>query len=479
MSLRQETFTGLSWSFLSQGARQGVQFAVVVILTKLLRPQDFGLVAMAIVFTGFVTMFVDMGIGQALVQKQDATEEHYCSTFWLNFAFGILMMILVAGFSPWIAWFYRQPRLQPMVAVLSLNFVFSSLTVVQQSQLMKKMEFKKLAMRDIMAVILSGLVGIGLALAGFGAWSLVAQSLSFTAGNAFIIWVLSPWRPKFIFSLERVKDMVSFSSHMAGFNTVNYLARNVDKMLIGRFLGPEALGLYSLAYKLMMLTVENISWVVGKVMFPVFSKIQQDLENVRRIFVGMVKSAALVTFPLMGWLFVLAPEIVRIFWGTPWLGTVVLIRIFCVCGMAQSLMVLGGTIYMSQGRPDIQWKMAVINFILVCVSIGLGLPRGIAAVTMTYSIFHVLWLFVTLAVVAWLIRQDFILLYRYVSFVFALNVLCLAVLWGIKQWLPQGHDVLIVLDVVSIGAVLYAGLLLAARQIKWEKGRIVFAFEVM
>lgn len=479
MSLKQKTFSGLYWSFLTQVARQLVQLVVVFILAKLLTPVDFGLVAMAVVFTGFVTIFVDMGIGQALIQKQDASDEHYCSAFWLNIALGLTMMLLVAGFSPLIAWFYRQPQLQPVVAVLSLNIIFSSLTVVQQSQLMKEMEFRKLAIRDIVATVLAGIIGIELARVGFGVWSLVAQSLSFSAVNAAMIWILSPWRPKFIFATDRVKDMVSFSAHMTGFNAVNFLARNVDKLLIGRFLGSEALGLYSLAYKLMMLTVENISWVVGKVMFPVFSKIQQDSENVRRLFVRMVKSVALLTFPLMGWLFVLAPEFVRLFMGPKWLATVVLIKIFCVCGMAQSLMVLGGTIYMSQGRPDIQWKMSVMNLILVSVCIGLGLPGGIATVTGAYSVFHVIWFLVTLAVVAWLIRLDASRLYRYVGFIFVLNVVWLAMLWGIKQLLTQGHDVFMVLALGAIGAVLYGSLLMVSRQIKWDKGRVVLAFEVV
>ena len=478
MSLRQKTFTGLYWSFLSQGARQGVQFVIVVILAQLLSPDDFGLLAMAVVFTEFAAMFVDMGIGQALIQKQDATDDHYCSAFWLNVGLGLTLMLLVAGLSPLIAWFYRQPQLQPVVAVLSFNFIFSSLTVVQQSRWMKEMEFRKLAMRDIVAVVLAGVVGIGLARAGFGVWSLVAQSLSLAAVNAAVMWRLSPWRPKFIFSLDCIKDIVRFSAHMTGFNVVNYLARNTDKLLIGRFLGSEALGLYALAYKLMMLAVENISWVVGKVMFPAFAKIQQDLDHVRRIYVRMVKSVALLTFPLMGWLFVLAPEIVRVLFGPQWLATIVLIRIFCLCGMAQSLTTLGGTIYMSRGRPDIQWKMSVMNFILVAVSIALGLRGGIAAVTWAYSLFHVVWLLVALTVVSRLIRLDAVVLYRHVSFVFALNVVWLAMLWGVKPWLTQGHDEFIVLALGVIGTALYGGLLMATRQVKWENGRIVFVFEV-
>jgi PST family polysaccharide transporter len=431
---------------------------------------------MAVVITGFVTIFVDMGIGQALIQKQDATDEHYCSVFWLNIALGLGTMLLVAGFSPLIAWFYHQPQLQPVVAILSFNIIFSSLTVVQQSQLMKEMEFRKLAIRDMAAVSLAGVVGIELAHAGFGVWSLVAQSLTLSAVNAGMVWVLSSWRPKFIFSLDRVKDMVSFSAHMTGFNAVNYLARNVDKLLIGWFLGSEAVGLYFLAYKFMMLGVENISWVISKVMFPAFSKIQKDLDSVRRIFVQMVRSVALLTFPLMGWLFVLAPEIVRIFLGPHWLATIILIKIFCVCGMAQSLMVLGGTIYMSQGRPDIQWKMSVMNLILAVVSISLSLPGGLVTVTGVYSIFHVIWFLVTLAVVSPLIKLDVRVLYRHVSFVFFLNAVWIVVIWGVKQRLTQGNDVFVVFMMGIIGAVLYGGMLMASRLIQWEKGNIILAF---
>lgn len=474
MNLRAKTFSGLSWSFAAQALRQGSQFVIVVILAQLLSPHDFGVLAMAMVFTEFTVMFVDMGIGQALIQKQDAEDAHYCSAFWLNVALGLILMLVMAALSPLIARFYRQPGLGPVVAALSLNFVLASLTVVQQSLLTKEMEFRKLAFRDIGAVIVAGVVAIGLARAGWGVWSLVAQSLTFTAVNAAAVWGLSSWRPKFSFSFRHVKDIFHFSLHMTGSNAVNQLARQMDKLLIGRFLGSEALGLYALAYKLMLIPVENVTWVVNKVMFPAFSTIQHDLDRVRRTYTRMLKAVALVTFPLMVGLFVSAPEVVRVLFGPQWESTTVLIRLFCFCGMAQSLTALGGPIYLSQGRPDIQWKMTMVNAVLVVASIAGALKGGVTTVTLVYSLFHVLWLLVALAVMGRLIQLKVTAIYFRVIFVSMLNAVLLIVLWGIRQGLPRGNDIFHLVSMMVAGVVIYGGLLLITRQIKIENGKIIF-----
>ena len=246
----------------------GSQFIITVILARLLSPGDFGLLGMTTVFTGFVAIFNNMGISGALIQKQDADERHLSSAFWLNIAVGIVLTFLMIAASPLIASFYNKPQLEPIIMVMSLNYFLASFTIVQQTILAKNMDFKRLAARDIISVIAGGLVGITLAFCGFGVWSLVYQSITFTLINVILLWTVSPWRPKFIFSKKAIMDIFKFSVNLTGFNIVNYFGRNVDYLLIGKFLGAEALGFYSLAYKLMMVPLQNISWAISRVMFP-------------------------------------------------------------------------------------------------------------------------------------------------------------------------------------------------------------------
>ena len=273
MNLRQKTISGLFWSFLSQGGKQASQIIITIILARLLSPDDFGILAMVTVFTNFAMIFSEMGVSSALIQKQDTHDRHYHSAFWLNILVGIGLTLIFMAASPFIAWFYKKPELTPILLVVALNFLFSSFTIIQQTILTKEMDFKSLAIRDIIAVILAGVIGIALAYHGFGVWSLVYQLIAFTIINALLLWILSPWRPKLEFSISDIKDIFHFSAHLTGFNFLNYFSRNIDQLLIGKFLGTQALGYYSLAYKIMLYPLQNISRVISKVMFPVFSKI--------------------------------------------------------------------------------------------------------------------------------------------------------------------------------------------------------------
>lgn len=200
----------------------------MMILARLLSPDDFGLLAMATVFVNFAMIFGEMGISSALIQKQDTHDRHYYSAFWLNVVTGAFLTLIFISLSPFIAWFYKKPQLQPILMVISINFFISSFVVIQQMFLTKEMDFKRLAVRDILAVVVAGGIGIYLAYHGFGVWSLVCQSITFTLLNAILLWIVSPWRPKFSFAMQDIKDIFNFSANLTGFNIVNYFARNID-----------------------------------------------------------------------------------------------------------------------------------------------------------------------------------------------------------------------------------------------------------
>jgi PST family polysaccharide transporter len=455
MSLRKKTLSGLSWSAGSQGGKQISQFIITAILARLLSPSDFGLLSMATVFTGFIMIFSELGVSGALIHKQDAQESHYSSAFWLNALTGVVLTGVFILTAPWIAAFYQKPELKPILIVLSLNFFLASFTIIQQAILMREMDFRSLMIRDITAVIVAGIVGIALAYYGFGVWSLVIQQLVFTVMSNLLLWTCSRWRPQLLFSLPALKDIFHFSANMTGFQITLYLTRNVDSLLIGKFLGSQALGYYSIAYKLMMFPVQNFTWVVNKVMFPAFSRIQDELEKVRVNYLKMIQVVALISFPIMTYLFVVAPDLIPLVLGERWREAIPLVQIFCFCGMIQSIGSLGGTIYLSQGRADVQFKMGLVSAFLLFVVLLWSVNYGIKAVAFAYTAYYFVWTGISLRIVSRLISLDMAQVYKTLAIPFLITMTALVVVKGFSGFVSL-QPLLNVIAVGVLGFITYA-----------------------
>lgn len=465
MSLKKQTLTGLFWGFLSQGGKQFCQFVITAVLAMLLLPDDFGLVGMATVFSGFAFIFAEMGVSSALIQKAEVSESHYDSAFWLNLVVGSALSLLMFLISPFVASFYAREELRPILSVIGINFFISSFVIVQRARLEKNMEFKKIAVIELAAVILSGAFGVYLAYSGKGVWSLVLQTLVLTALTAVGLWIASSWRPKFQFSKKAIIDIYQYSLNMTGFQVVNYFSRNIDYLLIGKFLGAELLGYYTLAYKLMLYPLQNITSVVTRVTFPAFSKIQHDYQKIRTNYLKMVKMISFVTFPLMGGVFVLAPEIVTIIFGEKWLPTITLIRILCVAGMIQSVGTTVGNIRLAIGESKLHLKMGIQNAVIAGCVIGLSLKWGIVGVAIGYTLFSWGWyhysVFATLRLVG-LTVKDFIasLLPTY-----ALTGGMVGSMFLVKKGLGLSGDLISALVVGLVGMLSYGALLVFTKQI--------------
>jgi len=392
MNLRSKTLKGISWSGTAQVCKQMSQFVVTVILARLLSPGDFGLIGMAAVFTNFVYSLSELGFGSALIQKQDAKAEHFNSAFWLNIVLGLALMSLLMAAAPMIASFYNMAELKLIVMALSLNFIIASLATIQTSILTKAMEFKKLAIVEFSSILISGIAAVYFAITGHGVWSLVYQQIIFTSVSTILLWLNSDWRPQWMFSIQAIKDMFNFSAQLTGTSIVYYFSRNLDYLLIGKFLGAQALGYYALAYKLMMVPLHSISWVVNSVMFPAFSKIQNDLPKVREVYQKMVKSISLITFPLMFGVFAIADEFIRVFYGPQWEPVILLLKILCFCAMIQSVLTTVGNIFLSQGRADLQLKLSIISTMATLGAVVVGLQWGIIGVAVCYTLKEIFWM---------------------------------------------------------------------------------------
>ncbi len=382
---REKTLQGVSWSVVAQVGKQAFQLIFTVLLARLLSPREFGLVGMVMVITGFARLFSDLGLGAALVQKQDIEEKHRSSVFWLNVGAGSVLTLGFIAVAPLVAELYNEPLLVPVAMVLGVKFLIGGFSVVHRTLFRKRIDFKSLAVVQITSIGLAGAIGVGLAYTGFGVWSLVAKILVSSIATVALLWILSPWVPRLMFSWEAIKELMGFSLNLLGEKSMNYWVRQVDDVLIGRVLGSNALGMYRYAYRIMLFPTRRISGVVSRVMFPSLSTIQEDTERVRRVFFRMTRTIALITFPMMLGLLAVSESFVLGVLGSQWSEMVPILRVFCIVGVMQSVGTLKGNLFLSQGRPDLMFRVGLFAKPVLIAGIVIGLQWGVAGVAYGYA----------------------------------------------------------------------------------------------
>lgn len=377
----------LRWSFIAQASRLSLQFLIGVGLARLLSPGDFGLLGLVAVFTGFAGLFADLGLGSALIHRPSPSPDEYAAVFWLNIASGLLVAVGIGAAAPLIASFFGEPRLVGLGRMLAVVFVLGSLGTVPQVVLVRALAMKTLAIIEACAAVLSGVVGLFMAWRGFGPYSLVAQSLASALVTSGLLWIAAPWRPGGGFSFRALRPLSGFGLSLSAFNVVNYWVRNGDNLLIGKLLGPAPLGLYSRAYSLMLLPVQQLSQAFGRVMFPFLSRLQEDRNGLREHYLRSVAVVALLSFPLMAGLFVVAGHFVHVVLGARWVEMVPVLRILCWLGAVQAIGTTTGWVFQATGRTDLQLRWVILAGSASLAAIGIGAWLGtIVSVAACYAI---------------------------------------------------------------------------------------------
>jgi len=393
MGLRQQVVKGVSWNFLEQIIRQGISIAVTVVVARILSPSDYGLVALSSIFIGFLLLFEDLSIGVALIQKNNLDERYLSTSFWTSVTTGIVLAVTLCAIAPFAANYYDKPLLTSIMIISAANFILAPIGSIHKILLIKKMEFGKLSVINILAAIVGGLASLILALLGLGVWSLVFGGLIATVLITPLVWHLEKWRPHLIFNRSCFKDLFCFSSYQLMFNVFNYLSRNLDNLIVGKYLGVNALGIYTMAYTLMMKPLQQISWSITTVLFPLFSSIQIDIARIRAAYLKVVKGIALITFPMMTGLMMVSREFILVIVGPKWEGVVLPLQVLCLVGALQSIGTTVGSIFNSLGRTDLQFKVGVISSVghvvgfMVCIRWGLmGLVNGYLATNLIFGV---------------------------------------------------------------------------------------------
>lgn len=357
-----------------------------IVLVRLLAPGDFGLMAMAGVFTSLLNIFSDMGIARAVVQRADIDDEYLSTAFWGNMLSGAVLCIVALAASVPVTQLYGQPLVQPVLAALSLRFIFAGASATQIAILTREMKFATFTTRNVTSTIIGGIVGLAVAFRGLGVWSLVAQALAIYLSRSVLLWVVTSWRPRRLFSWEKFKDLWYFGSRVMGSRIFSYVVKQGDNFLIGRALGVTMLGYYAFAYGLFFSPLIDISLIVGRVTFSAFSRLQEDRQMLRRAFMLTTRYVSLFAFPVLFGFFLVTPDLVAVVFSQKWMPSVPVLRILLIAGLLSTHHSIWASIFQAMGKPDWLLKWSAVSAFLYVPSFVVGLRWGIVGVAVGYLV---------------------------------------------------------------------------------------------
>ena len=395
--LRRRATSGARWTGTSTGLKILTQFVQLAILARLLRVEDFGIMAMVNVVLAFGQTFVDAGVSNALIHYRDARREELSSLYWLNVLAGIAVCILMWFAAPLAAAIYRQPSLVDLLRAASVIFVVGPVGQQFQTLLERDLRFRRLSIIEITALIASATTGIVLALRGYGVWSLVWANVLQVGIKTVLLTVVgwSTWRPMLRFVPAECRRFLHFGLFQMGERTVSLLGQHLDKIVIGILMGPKSLGYYELAYRLVARPYQTINPIFTRVAFPVFSAVQKDRDRLRKGYLELIEMLGAIMVPLHIGLFALAPVFVRVQLGPDYEPTIPLLRILSIVGLTFSLTSPAGSLLLACGRADLGFYINVMRTVLIFAGIWIGSRFGLEGIAWALVIVITVFMFPT------------------------------------------------------------------------------------
>lgn len=407
MSLSSQVIKSGFWLQVSRLIQLGSNFIVSVVLARILLPADFGLAGMVTLYGAFVAQFTMLGLTLGIIQKKDISQRQLSTLFWINLGFNIFSASIVAGLAPLAAKYYKQPQMIPLILLYCVSFLISPFYQVHRRLLEKKIYFDKIAKIEVVASIGSGIVGIAMAFAGFGVYSIVWQSIALN-----LIYMISTrlnikWNPDFVFSLQEVKDLIFFSLKMKGAKIGNFFERNIDFIILSKLFSATLFGYYSLAYRIMYFPVRRISYVFSEILFPAFSNIQDNIEKVREGYLRSVQIVAMAALPLSVVLAIYTRPLIVFILGKKWLPISGLLFLLSLAGLLQSIETVGDSIYPALNFPQTLLWIEIVRTVVTGIAVFIGGKMGLFEVAVAILIARILLFSVTLFILNKLVLVKF------------------------------------------------------------------------
>lgn len=371
------------WAAIEQTGPQIIGFFSSIILARLLVPADYGLVGMIAIFMAFGNLFADAGMSQALIQRQDVTKDDEKSVFVLNIVVGMVMTLLMCAISPFVANFFKEPKLIPIMCVQSLGFTLSAFGIIQYTLLSRNLDLHKTALASLISTITGGAGSITMALMGMGVWSLVGGFILGTLGRVISLWFISNWRPIGQFSMNSIRSIWKYSGHLLGAGVYTTFVDNLANVLIGRSYSASSLGLYTRANQLQLLPVSLLTGIINRVAFPVFSRNQNDKEALLIHLRQSIRISLFITCFVCILLVVIADPLVPWLFGEQWNGSIKFLQILSFSGIFYPINVLLITSVKSVGRSDLFFKVEIIKKTIIMVALLVAVQFSIEAMAIS------------------------------------------------------------------------------------------------
>ena len=464
-SLRKSVGRGALVTGAAQGVKLACQFASVIALSRLLSPEDFGIVAMAGPVLWFVGLFQDLGLMQATIQKKSISHDEVNSLFWVNMGISVVLTAILILIAPWAASFYDQPAVGALIVAMSVLTIVHAAAGQHYALLTRKMQFGHMAIVNSVAAVVGLAVAIFWAFVDPSFWALYAGTTASALSGTLMAWMVSPWRPGQPRFAAGTRNLVRFGAGLTGFNFTNFLARNVDYILIGRYWGNQELGLYDRAHKLLLFPLQQITNPLGGVMVPALSRMTDEPDRYRHAYLRVVPILLLITLPGVAVAVALADMLVPFALGEKWAGSAVIFQALGFAGLLQSLNNPSGWLFVSQGRSTEFMHWGIVTAATSIAAFVIGLPYGAYGVALAYAISEylrtpLLWLYVGRR--GPVSARDM----AHTAFPFVMGAhLAIGLLWGVRSHLPDTP-----LSALMLGALL-SYLLVIAFVALFEPGR--------
>ncbi|HIS90832.1 MAG TPA: lipopolysaccharide biosynthesis protein [Candidatus Faecisoma merdavium] len=376
-NIKNEVISSLIWKFLERIGTQGVQFIVSIILARLLLPSDYGVVSMILVFTAIANVFIQTGFSTSLIQKKDSDELDFSSVFYISLLIAAICYVILFFAAPIIASFYNMPAITSILRVISLTLFFGAINSVQNAKIAKEMKFKKLFLSSLVAILISGTTGVLMAYKGFGPWALVGQQIANSIATTIILWFTSSWQPKLMFSINRVKSLLSYGWKILCSALLDTIYQNIYNLVIGKFYSSSTLGNYNKGEQFPKLIAVNVDGAISSVMLPAYSKQQDRKDKLKKMVRRSIVTSSLLLFPMMFGLAAVAETVVKVLLKENWLGCVPFMQLLCIVYALYPINTANLQVIKALGKSDYFLKLEIIKKVIGLFALIVTLPFGV------------------------------------------------------------------------------------------------------
>ena len=466
-NLKEKTAQGLYWGFLSSSAMQLLNLVIGIFLARLLSPEEYGIVAMLAIFTLIAGNLQDSGFSVALINIKDIKYNDYNAVFWFNTGVSLLLYLLLFLSAPLIAGFYHQPCLVPLSRFLFLGFIFASMGIVPNAVLTRELRVKEKAIVSLLALLLSGTVGVVMAFKGFSYWSLATQQLLYNVIICIGRYYFARWVPSFKVDFTPVKQMFAFSYKVLITAVLTTINNNMLTVVLGRLFPAASVGNYNQANKWNTMANQLVSNTIAQVAQPVLMRVNDDQERQRRVFGKMMRFTAFLAFPAMFGLSLVAPQVILIAIGEKWIDSIPLLQILCISGAFIPMYTVYQNLFLSMGKSDYYMWLTISQIVIMLAAVMACHSMGVKAMVVAFACISILWLLVWQVFASMLIGYRFMSMMRDLMPFLFIAIAVMGLTWLVTM--PVSNIYLLLIIRVIVALLLYVTVMKLSRAVIFKE----------